>query len=118
MTNFGASSGADGGGCHLGWDLAFNDAADTVTITAVHTRFDGSAAPAPQVAKMTITLNTSVAITLDLLTGRLGGGQAFDGTATAIINSGPRVRTGVRLKVSADRAALITHSTEYQPPAA
>lgn len=117
MADFFASSGAGGGGCLLEWDLHFNDAADTVTITATHKHFDGSPAPDPQQAQITVTLNTSVSVSVNLLTGRLSTGQAFDGTATAIINSGPRTRTGVRLKVSADRAALITHSTEYLPPA-
>lgn len=117
MANFSASSGASSRGFSLDWALAFDDTANTVTITATHTRTDGSAAPDPQVAKVTVTLNTSVAVTVDLLTGLLNNGQAFDGTATKMINSGPRTRTGVKLKISADRAALITHSTEYLPPA-
>lgn len=120
MADFHASNGTDSQGFHLQWALVFDDSANTVTITADHTRSNGSAAPNPQVARVTFVLNSSVDITLDLLTGRLlnaqgGQGQAFDGTATAIINSGPRTRTNVRLRISADRAALITHSTEYLP---
>lgn len=111
MANFSASSGADSRGSHLEWSLVFNDAVDTVTIDASYS----GPAPAPQVAKITIMLNTSVSITLDLLTARLSTGQLFDGDAATMLNSGPRTRTGVRLKVSADRAALITHSTEFLP---
>lgn len=122
MADFFASSGAGGNGCLLEWALDFDDSANTVTVSSTHKHFNGTAAPDPQIARVTITLNTTVDITLDLLTGRLlnaqgGQGQAFDGTATKIINSGDRTRTGVRLKISADRAALITHSTEYLPPA-
>lgn len=117
MADFFASSGAGGNGCLLEWTLHFDDAADTVTVNATHAHFNGSPAPDPQQAQITLTLNSSVSIGLNLLTGRLTNGQAFDGTATKIINSGDRTRTGVRLKVSADRARLITHSTEYLPPA-
>lgn len=120
MANFSASSGASSQGFHLGWSLVFDDTANTITLTADHTRTNGTPAPDPQVARITLVLNTSVDITVDLLTGRIlnaqgGQGQAFDGTATPIINSGPRIRTGVKLKISADRAALITYSTEYLP---
>lgn len=117
MADFAASSGALGGGCKLEWDLLFDDSANTVRVTATHTRVDGSPAPVPQQAQITFTLNGGVSIGLNLLTGRLSNNQPFDGTATAIINSGPRTRTNVRLKISEDRAALITHSTEYLPPA-
>jgi hypothetical protein len=116
MANFSASAGAYGGGCKLLWSLEFDDAADTVTVTATHARFDDSPAPVPQQAQITFTLNGGVSIGLNLLTGRLTNNQPFDGTATAIINSGLRVRTGVRLQISAGRAALITHSTTYLPP--
>lgn len=116
MADIIAESAAGGNGCRLDWNLDFDDVANTVTVTATHTRFDGSPAPDPQQAQLTLQLNTSVAISLNLLTGRLSNGQAFDGTATKIINSGPRTRTGVRLSVSTDRARLITFSTEYLPP--
>lgn len=117
MADFFASSGAGGNGCLLEWALRFDDSANTVTVNATHAHFDGSAAPDPQQAQITLTLNSSVSIGLNLLTGRLTNGQPFDGAATKIINSGDRTRTNVRLKISADRAALITHSTEYLPPA-
>lgn len=118
MANFSASSGASGLGCALDWDLAFDDAANTVTVNATHAHVDGSPASDPQQAQLTFTLNNGQSIGLNLLTGRLSNNQAFDGTATAIINSGPRTRTNVRLQISADRAAIITHSTQYIPPAA
>lgn len=117
MADIFVEAGAGGNGCKLLWTLDFNDTADTVAITATHTHFDGSPAPDPQQAQISLELNSSVAITVNLLTGRLGTGQAFDGTATKIVNSGTRTRTGVRLKVSANRAALISFSTQYQPPA-
>jgi hypothetical protein len=69
------------------------------------------------VAQLTFTLGNNQSIGLNLLTGRLTNNQAFDGTATKIINSGPRTRTGVTLRISADRAALLTFSTAYTPPA-
>lgn len=118
MANFSASSGVDSQGYHLEWTLAFDDAADTVTVDAIYTRSNGQAAPAPQKAEITVTLNTSVAITLNLLTGRLDNGAAFvQGSPGNMLNAGPKTRTGVRLKVSADRAALITFSTDLLPPA-
>jgi hypothetical protein len=112
-----ASAGAYGNNCKLVWSLDFDDVANAVAITATHTHFDDSPAPDPQQAVLTFTLNTSQSIDLDLLTGLLSQGGAFDGTATAIINSGTRTRTGVKLKISADRAKLITFSTAYLPPA-
>jgi hypothetical protein len=117
MATVTASAGAGGHGCKLLWDLVFDDVADTITVTATHSHFDDSPAPDPQQAELTMTLNSGLAITLDLLTGRLTSGQAFDGTATKIINSGPRTRTGVRARVSTDRAQLITFATQYLPPA-
>lgn len=117
MADFGASSGAMTPGFNFEWSLLFNDTADTVTVTAVHTRRDGSAAPAPQAAGITLQINSGQAISLDLLTGQLTPGGLFDGTAGNMLNTGPRTRTNVRLRVSADRAAMMTHSTQYQPPA-
>jgi hypothetical protein len=117
MADLFAESGAGAQGCRLDWQLRFDDAADTVTVTATHTRFDGSPAPDPQQAQITFTLNGGASIGLNLLTGRLTNNQPFDGTATKIIGSGPRTRTNVRLQISANRAQLITHSTQYQPPA-
>jgi hypothetical protein len=117
MADIHVSSAAGGNGCRLDWTLDFNDVANTVTINATHRHFDGSAAPDPQQAQITLTLGNNQTISVNLLTGLLGNGQAFDGTATKIINSGDRTRTGVTLKVTADRAALIVFSTEYIPPA-
>lgn len=117
MAIFSASAGAYGNHCKLIWSLDFDDVANTVAITATHTHFDDTPAPDPQQAALTFTLNTSQSISLDLLTGLLSAGGAFDGTASKIINSGARIRTNVRLKVSADRAKLITFSTAYLPPA-
>lgn len=117
MANFFASSAAGGHGCRLDWTLDFDDVANTVTVQATHAHFDGSPSPDPQQADLTFTLNTSVSITLNLLTGMLSQGGAFDGTASEIINSGPRTRTGVRLSLSSGRAKVITFSTAYLPPA-
>jgi hypothetical protein len=117
MADFFANSAAGGNGCRLDWTLNFNDAANTVTVDATHKRFDGTAAPDPVQAQITFTLSNNQSIGLNLLTGRLTNNQAFDGTASKIINSGPRTRTGVTLKISADRAQIITFSTEYIPPA-
>lgn len=115
MANFSASSGAFSRGFSLDWTLVFDDAADTVTIDATYSQPPGAGVPVPAVARMTITLNSSVAITLDFNTARIVSGPLFDGNAATMLNAGPRVRTGVRLKISADRAALITHSTEFLP---
>jgi hypothetical protein len=116
MANFTASSGAGGGGCLLEWSLSFDDAANTVTISATHAHFDGSQAPAPQQADVTFQLSTGQSISINLLTARLSTGQLFDGNAATMLNSGPRTRTNVKLSVTADRAKLITHSTQYLPP--
>lgn len=117
MADFVAASAAGGNGCRLDWSLHFDDVANTVTVNATHKRFDGSAAPDPQQAQLTLQLNTSQAIVLNLLTGQLTPGGSFDGTQGNMLNTGDRVRTGVRLTVSPNRAAAITHSTQYQPPA-
>lgn len=117
MADIFASSGAGGRGCRLDWTLTFNDVADTVTITATHTRFDGSPAPDPPVAGLRITLNTSVEIGVNLLTGALStGGQFSQASPGKVVNQGPKTRTGVRLRVSADRAAAISFQTDYTPP--
>lgn len=117
MADIFASSAAGGNGCRLDWTLDFDDVANTVTINATHKRFDGSAAPDPQQAQITFTLNSNVSISLNLLTGLLSQGGAFDGTAGNMLNTGNRTRTNVRLSVSANRARTITHSTQYLPPA-
>lgn len=116
MADIFAQSAAGGNGFRLDWTLDFDDVANTVTVDATHTRSNGSVAPDPPQAQITLQLNGGQGIGLDLLTGRLSNGVAFDGTATKIINSGPRTRTSVRLSVSNDRAKLITFSTQYQPP--
>ena len=118
MANVSASSGASGLGCILEWSLLFDDAANTVTINATHKRTDGALAPDPQQAQITTTLDTNQTVTVDLLTATIQpGGQLFDGDPASMLNSGPRTRTNVKLKVSADRAAVLTFSTQYQPPA-
>lgn len=118
MADILASGSAGGRGCRLDWTLDFDDAANTVTVEATHRLFDQvTIAPAPQQAEITFRLNTQQSITLNLLTGMLSAGGAFDGTASSFLNTGPRVRTNVRLSVTPDRAQLITHSTQYTPPA-
>lgn len=133
------SQGAAGGNGHrVDWTLDFNDTANTITIDAKHTRMasdgQGGFLPAlaePQRAWITVQLNTGQARTVDLVTGMIGvasgplndintvlnNPQLFDGNAAEMLNSGPRVRTGVRLTVSADRAAMMSFSTQYKPPA-
>jgi hypothetical protein len=119
MADILAESGAGARGFRLYWTLHFDDAANTVTVNATHTRMsDGSAAPAPQQAEITFRLNTQQSITLNLLTGILTVGGAFDGTPGNMLNTGARTRTNVRLSVTPDRAQVITHSTQYLPPAA
>jgi hypothetical protein len=115
VANFSASSGAFSRGYSLDWTLVFDDVANTVTIDATYTQPPDGTIPVPGTAAITFTLNTSVSIRLDLVTARLSTGQLFDGNSATMLNSGPRTRTGVRLKVSADRAAAITHSTEFVP---
>jgi hypothetical protein len=118
--------------CKIVWDLHFDDAANTVTISAVHTHFDGSPAPDPQKAWITVRLNSSVDITVDTLTGKMGtpdrppedpaavltNQQNFSQASPGpMLNAGVKPRTGVKLKVSADRAAAISFSTQYTAPA-
>lgn len=119
MADIFAQSAAGGGGHRLDWTLDFNDAADTVTITATHTRLDGSPQKAdPQQAAITVTLNTGASVSVDLLTGLMStGGQFSQASPGKIVNQGPKTRTSVRVKISADRAQLITFSTSYLPPA-
>lgn len=118
MADISASAGAGAAGCKFLWDLHFDDAANTVAITAVHTHFDGSPAPDPQQAKITVILNTSVSITVDCLAGTLStGGNFSQASPGPMLNAGAKTRTGVKLKVSADRAAALTFSTQYTPPA-
>lgn len=140
MANITGHGGAGAQNCKILWDLLFDDAANTVTITATHTHFDGTPAPNPQRAWITTKLNTSVDITVDTVTGLFGnpsgpldpsgnvdlmnpatiltGTQNFSQAAPGImINAGPKTRTGVKLKVSADRAAAFSFTTTYIPPA-
>jgi hypothetical protein len=117
MADVFASAGAGGRNCRLDWTLDFDDVANTVTLNATHTHFDGTAAPDPPQAQITIQLNTSVDITVDLLTGLMSqGGQFSQAAPGKIVNQGPKVRTGVRLKVSANRAGALSFSTQYTPP--
>jgi hypothetical protein len=118
-----ASGGSGAGGHKLLWTLQFDDAANTVTIDATHTKFDGSTAIGdPLVAGITLTLNNGQKIRVDLLTGELFDAQddslgLFDGTPGTMLNTGPRTRTGVRLQVSAGRGRVLTFNTSYVPPA-
>lgn len=120
-----ASGGAGAGGHKVAWTLEFDDVADTVTIDAVHTRFSGDPqAGPPQTARINIVLPNGDRVACNLLTARLESTDRpawnnvlFDGSAATMLNSGPRTRTNVRLRVSANRARLIEFSTDYQPPA-
>jgi hypothetical protein len=109
--------------CKLPWNFHFDDAANTVTITATHTKNDDTAATDPQNAQLTIVLNTSLDATVDLLTGKLTAppalaGEDFSQTSPGeILNAGSKTRTGVKLKVSANRAAAVQFSFAYTPPA-
>jgi hypothetical protein len=117
MADVFGSGGAGANNCKVLWTLDFDDSANTVTIDAVHTHFNGSAAPDPQQAAITVTLNTSVDISVNLLTGTLStGGNFSQASPGPMLNAGPKTRTGVRLKVSADRAAAIAFSTTYVAP--
>lgn len=118
MADIIASGGAGANGCKFLWDLDFDDSANTVTITAVHTHFDDSPAPDPQQAEITVILNSSVSVTVDCLTGRLStGGNFSQANPGPMLNSGARTRTNVRLRVSQDRAAAISFTTQYTAPA-
>lgn len=117
MADIFAEGGAGGNGYRLSWTLDFDDVANTVTIDATHARLDGSPASDPQRAEITVQLNSGQAITVDLLTGMMSTGQAFDGTASTMLNTGPRTRTNVKLSVSTSRSKLIAFSTQYKPPA-
>jgi len=118
MADIIASAGASSNDHKLRWDLHFDDVADTVTITANHTHLDDSPDENPQQAEITVILNNSVEITVDLLTGLLSTGGNFSQTSPGImLNVGSRTRTGVKLKVSADRAGIISFTTQYLPPA-
>lgn len=113
-----AEGGAGAGGHRLTWALAFDDVADTVTIDATHARFSGAEqAGPPQVAQINLILPNGNAISVNLITARLGTGQLFDGNAATMINSGPRTRTNVRLRLSPRRSRLIEFTTDYSPPA-
>lgn len=118
MADVFATAGAGGNNCKVDWTMDFDDSADTVTITATHTHFDGSPAPDPQQADITVQLNSGVSVGVNLLTGVLStGGNFSQASPGKIINAGAKTRTGVRLRVTADRAALISFSTQYLPPA-
>lgn len=117
MAEFFAASGAGANDCRLDWVLDFDDVANTVTITATHTRFDGSPAPDPQVASLTFQLNSGQSISVDLLTGLLSNGQVFSPASPGrMIDGVPKTRTNVRLSLSSGRAKVITFDTTYQPP--
>lgn len=117
MADIQSSGGAGAKGCKFLWDLNFDDSANTVTITAIHTHFDGSPALDPQQADITVVLNSSVSITVNCLTGKLSNGQDFSQASPGpMLNTSPKTRTGVRLKVSADRAAALSFTTQYTPP--
>jgi len=117
MANVFASAGAGGNNCRLDWSLNFDDAANTITIDATHTHFDGSPAPDPLQALIVVQLSNNAEVSVNLLTGALSSGGQFSQTSPGVmINTGPKTRTGVRMKVSADRAGAMVFSTLYTPP--
>src|SRR5689334_9664970 len=65
--------------CKLPWSFDFDDVANTVTVTGTHTKNDDSPVVDPQVARLTIVLNTSLDATVDLLTGKLVAPPALAG---------------------------------------
>jgi phage baseplate assembly protein gpV len=117
MSNVHAQGTVGANGCMMPWSVDFDDAANTVTVNTTHTRFDGSPCSDPSEASITVTLNTSVNITVDCLTGKLSSGGDFSQTSPGeLLNAGPKVRTGVRLRVSPDRAAVLAFTVRYTPP--
>lgn len=116
MADISAEARVPARGCALDWSLHFDDVADTITVRADYTLVvNGQPAPTPLEASLTFRLNTQQAITLDLLTGRLSTGALFDGTAGNMLNTGDRVRTGVRLSITPDRAQAISYSATLTP---
>ena len=118
MANITASGGAGSNGVKFLWDLVFDDVANTVQIATTYTKFDGTPAPSPpQVASITVVLNTSVNVTVNCLTGTLStGGNFSQGSPGPMLNTS-KTRTNVRLRVSANRAAALEFSTQFTPPA-
>lgn len=110
-----ASGGSGAGGHKLLWSLEFDTVANSITIDATHTRFDGStAAGDPQAATITVERNNGQSMTLNLLTD----GTVFDGGPANMLNTGPRTRSNVTLRVGQGRGQVLTFSTTYSPPVA
>lgn len=107
-----AEGAAGAAGCRLDWILDFDDVANTVTVTATHTRFDGSPATDPQVAGITVQLNSGQPRTFDLLTI-----PAPSDGQPGILGKGAQVFTNVRLRIGSGRGQVITFTTTYLPPA-
>jgi hypothetical protein len=98
--------------CRLDWQFDFDDVARTLTANATHTHFDGTPAPDPQVAGITVELATGQARTFDFLTiAAPSDGQP------GIINKGTQVFANVNLKIGAGRGQVLTFTTNYLPPA-
>lgn len=123
MANVHADGTVEAHGLSFHWDLDFIDAANTVTVDAHHTVLaDGTAAATPQKAQFTLQDNSSTTITVDCLTGKfvsppqLAGQNFSQSRSGSMLNAGPVTRTGVRLKVSTDRAAGIESSSSYLAP--
>jgi hypothetical protein len=104
-------------------DFHFDDVANTIVITASFSKNDDTPCPDPQFALLTIVLNTSVNATIDLLTGKITApaqlaGQDFSQASPGeILNGGSKTRTGVTLRVSANRAAALSFGLDWKPPA-
>lgn len=127
MANVHADGTVEAHGFSFHWDLDFIDAADTVTINVQHTHLaDGTPAnEVPSVATFRLEDNGSRTVIVDCLTGKFAPGtnpsgivgQNFSQTHSgSMLNAGPISRTGVRLKVSTDRAAGIESGSQYTAP--
>lgn len=118
MAHILASGGAGANGVKFLWNLDFDDVANTVQIATTYLTFEGDPAPAPpQVASITVTLNTSVNVTVNCLTGTISTGGNFSQASPGQMLNTTKTRTGVTLRVSAGRAAALSFSTAFTPPA-
>ena len=127
MADVRASGTVEAHGLSYHWDLDYVDTADTVTVDATHTHLSDGTPVAETPVKATFHLQDSTGntFTVDCLTGKFIApspaaviGQDFSQTHSGnMLNAGPIVRTSVRLRVSADRAAGIESGSSYIPPA-
>lgn len=111
MATIHAEGAAGANNCRLDWILDFDDVANTVTLSATHTHFDGSPAPDPRVAGITLQLNSGQPRTFDLLTMT----APSDGEP-GILGKGAQVFTGIKLRIGSGRGQVISFATEYLPP--